>query len=136
MSTNVNFVKTTLHFGSIKSTGCHYFQMFFEKIKGLMPIFCQKIIYALKTHFSYVSYFVKKTSILTKTHCSHIIFSNFEWKNSCFHTHIKSNNFNSVKTTLYYRPKKSIGCPLFLIFEGKITALMPYFETFILNKLL
>ena len=60
-------------------------------------------------------YFVKKTSILTKNIVLTLFFQIFAWKTSCFHTHIKSKNFNSVKTKLYYGPKKSIGCSLFLI---------------------
>ena len=36
-------------------------------------------------------------------------------------------NVNSVKTTLYYGPTKSIGCPFFPICHEKITALMPIF---------
>ena len=34
---------------------------------------------------------------------------------------------DSVKTTLYYELKKSIGCPFFQIFHEKLTALMPLF---------
>ena len=63
-----------LYFGSIKSIGCHYFQMFFEKIKGFMPIFCQKIIYFLKTHFSYVHILSKKRPFSQKTLFSHYFF--------------------------------------------------------------
>ena len=36
-------------------------------------------------------------------------------------------NVNSVNTTQYYGPKKSIGCPFFPIFHWKITALIPIF---------
>ena len=36
------------------------------------------------------------------------------------------NNVNSVKTTLYYGPKKSIGCPFFFQFFTK-KSLLPYF---------
>ena len=36
-------------------------------------------------------------------------------------------NVNSVKTTLYYGPKKSTGCPFFPILHEKINALMPIF---------
>ena len=36
-------------------------------------------------------------------------------------------NVNSIKTTLYYGPKKSIGCPFFPIFYEKIIFLMPIF---------
>ena len=40
---------------------------------------------------------------------------------------IGKKNVNSVKTTLYYGPKKSIGCPFFPISHEKITALMSIF---------
>ena len=119
-SKNVNFVKITLHFGSIKSTKYHYSQMFFKKIKGLMPIFCQKIFYSLKTHFSYVHILSKKRPFSQKNIVLTLFFQIFAWKTSCFHTHIKSKNFNSVKTKLYYGPKKSIGCSLFLILTVKL----------------
>ena len=33
----------------------------------------------------------------------------------------------SAKTLLYYRPKESTGCPFFLIFHGKVYALMAIF---------
>ena len=36
-------------------------------------------------------------------------------------------NVNFVKTTLYYGPKKSKGCPFFPIFHDKISTLMPIF---------
>ena len=36
-------------------------------------------------------------------------------------------NVNSAKTTLYYGPTKSIGCPFFPIFHEKIPALMTIF---------
>ena len=72
-------------------------------------------------------YFVKKKSILSKTQCSHVIFFNFLWKIPYCHAHIWSKNVNSVKTTLYYGPTKSIGCPFFPIFHEKIPALMTIF---------
>ena len=101
--------------GSLKSTKYHYSQMFFEKIKGLMPIFCQTNYLFSKNTLFLCPYFVKKTSILTKNIVLTLFFQIFAWKTSCFHTHIKSKNFNCVKTKLYYGPKKSIGCSLFLI---------------------
>ena len=46
-------VKTTLYYGPKRSIGCPFFPIFHENINTFMPIFCQK------------------TSILSKTHCSH-----------------------------------------------------------------
>ena len=50
---------------------------------------------------------VKKTSILSETRCSHVLFFNFFMKNSCYRAHDWSKNVNFVKTTLYFGPKKS-----------------------------
>ena len=55
------------------------------------------------------------------------LFFYFLWKIPYCHAHIWSKNVNSVKTTLYYGPTKSIGCPFFPICHEKITALMPIF---------
>ena len=57
--------------------------------------------------------FDKKTFILLKTPCSHVICFNFSWKTQSCHAHIWSKNVNFVQTILYYGPKKSIGCLLF-----------------------
>ena len=68
-------------------------------------------------------YFIKNLHSHKKTLFSAILtlfFQIFACKTSCFHTHIKSKNFNSVKTKLYYGPKKSIGCSLFMILTGKL----------------
>ena len=79
-----------------------------------MSIFCQKNIHSHK-----------------KTLFSHYFLKFLHEKPPAFTPTL------SLKTSImsklnYYGPKKSIGCPLFLIFNGKITALMLYFETFIL----
>ena len=80
-----------------------------------------KIIYSLKTHFSFVHVLSKNANFSQKNILtnSHMIFQIFACKTSCFHTHIKSNNFNSVKTKLYYGSKKSIRCLFFPIFHEK-----------------
>ena len=59
-------------------------------------------------------YFFKITATLSNTLCSHIIFVNFFIKNPCSHSNIWSKNVNYVKTKLYYRTKKSRGCPFCL----------------------
>ena len=96
-----------------------FFPIFHEKMTFLMPIFYQKNVYSLKHTMLSSPHFVKKTSILSKTQCSHVIFFKFFMKNPQFHAHIWPNNFNSVKTTLYFGPKKIIGCPSFLVFTEK-----------------
>ena len=82
-----------------------------------------KNVQSLKTTLFPWPYFVKKTSILSKTRCSHV-FLKFFMKNpllSC-----PSKNVISVKTTLYYEPKRRQKA-LFPIFHEKIIALMPIF---------
>ena len=100
---NVNFVKTTLNYGPKKSKGCPFFPIFHEKISTLMPIFCQKNAHSKKITLLSYPYFVKKTSIISKTQSSHVIFFNFFMKNpwmSC--PYLVQKNINSVKPTLHY----------------------------------
>ena len=63
-----------------------------------------------------------------KTLCSHVLFFHFfhEKLPAVMHM-IGQKTVNSVKTTLNYGPKKSIGCPFFPISHEKITALMSIF---------
>ena len=69
-----------------------------------------KNVHSLKNTLFSCPYFVKKTSILTKTHCSHIIFfSIFHEKPPIVMPQFGQKNGNSDKTTLFYGRKKSIG---------------------------
>ena len=81
----------------------------FLKKTALMPIFCRKNVHSFRNNVLLCQFF-----------------QNFHQKPllSCPYL-IK--NVNSIKTTLYYEPKKSIGCPFFPISHGKIIALMPIF---------
>ena len=63
-------------------------------------------------------HFDKKTSILSKTQCSHVIYFKFFMKNPPCHSHISPKNVNSAKTTLYFGPKK-IRMPLFSYLSRK-----------------
>ena len=54
-------------------------------------------------------------------------FQNFHEKLTAVMHLIGQKNVNSVKTTLYYGSKKSIGCPFFPISHEKIIALMSIF---------
>ena len=77
-----------------------------------------------KEHTVFKFMFYEKTSVLSKTMCSHVIFFQvFYEKSPCCHAHIWSKNVKSVKITLFWE-KKTIGCPSFLIFHGKIIALI------------
>ena len=67
-----------------------------------MPIFCQNNVHSL-----------------TNTVLSCIFFQIFHEKPPAVMHIFGQNNVNSVKTTLYYGPKKSIGCPFFSNFSRK-----------------
>ena len=77
---NVNSVKTTLYYGPKKSIGCPFFPISHEKNTAFMSIFCQKRSFSKIKQLSCL-YFVKKTSTLLKTKCSHVIFFIFLHKN-------------------------------------------------------
>ena len=113
---NFNSVKTTLW--AKKVYRISFFRIFHEKINSLKPIFCKKCPFSKKTLLS-CPYFVKKKSIISKTLCSNVIFSNFPWKIPCYYAHTWVKNVHSVKITLYYARKRSIGCPFFPIFHKK-----------------
>ena len=75
---------------------------FSKKHAALMPIFCQKNVHSLKKRYS------------------HLIFFNFFYEKpllSC--TYLIKIIVNSVNTTLYHGPKKSIRCSFFPIFHKK-----------------
>ena len=88
-----------------------FFPIFHEKITTLMSIFCQKNL--LKNTLFSCPYFVKKTSILSKTQCSHVILFKFFMKNpilSCPYL-LKKRQFCHKYTIVW--DKKSIGFPFF-----------------------
>ena len=114
---NVNSVKTTVYYGPKMSIACPFFPIFHEKNTrshshifvekrlfsenhtALMPIFCRKSVHLLKNtvlpcHLLQIFH--------EKTHASTPIFD--------------QTSLNSVKTTLYYGLKKSIGYPFFWFF--------------------
>ena len=124
---NVNFVKTTINYGPKKSKGYPFVSYFHEKISTLMPIFCQKNAHSKKITLVSCPYFVKKTSIISKTRCSHVIFFNFFMKNPCCHTHIWSKKHQFCQNYTILWDKKVNRIPVLLIFHQKVTALMPDF---------
>ena len=60
-----------------------------------------KNVHSLKNTLLSSLYFVKKTSILSKTLCSYVIFSKFSWKTPCCQDHIWSKNVNSPGLLVY-----------------------------------
>ena len=103
----------------VNSNDALFFPIFHEKITTLMPTFCQKNVHSLKNTLFSCPYFVKKTSILSKTPSSQVFFFIFHVKPNAVMPIFGENNVNSVTTTLDYGPKKSIGCPFFLHFSRK-----------------
>ena len=118
-SKNVNSVKTTLFYGHKSQKDALFVPLFHEKITALMLIFYQKYVYSLKTHCSYTDISQKNVHSLKNTVLSCVFFFKFFIKNSCCRAHDWSKNVNSVKTTLYSWPKKSIWCPFFLYLTKK-----------------
>ena len=86
-----------------KSCRNAFFSIFVWKITALMPIFCQKNVHSLKN--TLFSFHEKPPAVKPNGQKSH----------------------KSVKTTLYYGPKKSKGYPFFPIFHEKMTARMTIF---------
>ena len=73
-------------------------------------------------------YFVKKTSRSLKNTVLLSLFLKFFMNNPLLWSSYWVKNVNSLKITLYFWSKKSIGCPSFSIFrQKKITAVVPIF---------
>ena len=99
-----------------------FFLLFMKNINSHAH-FSQKNVHFQKNTTLPCQYFFKRTSTLSKTQCSHVIFINFI-KNPSFHANMWSKNVNYVKTKLYYREKKSRGCTCADL-SWNILALMP-----------
>jgi len=72
-SKNVNSVKTTLYSGPKKSIWCPFSYFSQKKLLLLCPCFVKKCSFSKKKWLSSPR-FVKKTSTLLKTQCSHVFF--------------------------------------------------------------
>ena len=92
-----------------------------------MPIFYQKNVYSLKNTLLSYPYQSKKRPFSQKQSALMCFFFKIFMKNSCCRAHDWSKNVNSVKTTLYFGSKESIGCPFFLFLTKKLLLLCPYF---------
>ena len=126
---NINFVKTMLYYWPKKSIRCPFFPIFNDKITTLMPIFCQKNIKSLKNMLFSCPCFINQTSILSKRRCFLVIFFKFFIKNPFLSgPYLVKKNVNSVKTTLYYRPKRSIEHLIWSEFSRKITLIHIFYQ--------
>ena len=77
---HVNSVETILYYGPKKSTGCPFSSIFHEKITTFMRISVKKRTFSKENTLA-CPYFVRKTSILSKTLCSHVKFFKIFMKN-------------------------------------------------------
>ena len=108
----------------------------------------QKDVHSLKNTLLSCPYFVEKTSILSKTLYSHIIFLTFKWKIPCCHAHIWSKNHRFCQNYIilwvkkgnrmlffsrFFREKSPLPCPYFVkktsILEKNALLSSPYFIT-------
>ena len=91
-----------------------------------MPIFYLGNVHSQQNALLSSPYLIKKCPVSQK-HCSDAIFSNLVFKSPAVKPIFCQKNVNSVKTTLYYGPKKSMRCYFCSDISAKISALMPIF---------
>ena len=113
-----------------------------------MPIFGQKMSILLKLHIKNppfskniqlsCPYFVKNMSILHKHIALMSFFWNFLWKPLLSRPQFVKKRQFCQDYTIYYGPKKSIGCPFFQFHEKKMLSCPCFIEKrpFSKNKLL
>ena len=83
--------------------------------------------HSLKNKLLSCPYFVKKTSILSKTQSSHVMFFKFFMKKPRCHAHMWSKDVNSVKTTNIMGQKSQQDALFFRFFTRKSMLSCPYF---------
>ena len=119
-----SILSTLNYISSKKLIRCSFFAIFHEKL--LLPcLFCQKNLQSPKnTMFSYL-YLIKKSSILWKTQCSHVIFSIFFFKNQMLlcPNLVKKRQFCQNYKILW--AKKVYRMPFLSDFHERWNALMP-----------
>ena len=118
-------VKTTSDYGPKKSIGCH-FSDFSQEITAVIPIFCQSNVHSKNKLLSY-PYIIKKRQFFQKHGALTSLFLFFMKNPQLSYPYLVKKKVNSVRTTTYYGPKKSIGCHFSPIFHEKIARLMPIF---------
>ena len=114
------------YFGPEKTIGCPSFLIFHGKIIALIStahIFSKNRPFS-KNHLFLCPYYVKKTSILTKTNCSHIIFIKIFIKNS-LRSYLYLVKKTSILSKLHIMTKKVNRMSFFSDISRKKCALMP-----------
>ena len=92
-----------------------------------MPMFCQKNVYSIKnTMLSCRHISSKKRSFSKSTALMYFLLFFYE-KTPALMSIFSHRNVISVKSTLYYGAKKSIGYPFFRFFTKKILLSCPHF---------
>ena len=115
------------YFGPEKTIGCPSFLIFHGKIIALIStahIFSKNRPFS-KNHLFLCPYYVKKTSILTKTNCSHIIFIKIFIKNS-LRSYLYLVKKTSILSKLHIMTKKVNRMSFFRIFHEKNLLKCPY----------
>ena len=107
---------------------------FFKFVMKNFLLWCTWLVKKCKFCQNYTLLWAKKVNRMPffsdfsrKNYCSYVNFFKIFIKNPLLSCPYLIKNVNSIKTTLYYEPKKSIGCPFFPISHGKTIALMPIF---------
>ena len=129
------FCQTYTILWAIKVNKIPFFRFFHEKINALMHIFCKKGPFS-KKHAALMSIFCQKTSILSETLCSHVIFFNFLMKNPLLPCpyFIKKNQF-CQNNIVWIMGQKSQWDAFFLPFFMKKSLLScPYFVNITLRS--
>ena len=124
---NVNSVKFT-HYDHKSEEDVLFSDISRKKNCSNAHIFSKKKnVHSLKKHCFHAHILSKKCPFFQK-HCALMsIFFKIFIKNPLLSCPYLIKNVNSIKTTLYYEPKKSIWCPFFPISHGKIIPFMPIF---------
>ena len=124
---NVNSAKTRLYFGPKKSKGCLFFRFFTKNKLFSCPYIAKNNVHSLKTRCFHAHIFQKYVHYLKNTVLSCHFFQFFQENPPSVMPIFVPKNVNSVKITLYYGLKTSIGYSFFPIFQEKITVFIPYF---------
>ena len=102
---NVNSVKTKLYYAPKKSIRCPFFQCLTKKSLLSCPYLVKKTKNFWKTRCSHAHVLSKIRPFSQKYSAPMSFFSNFHGKSLPVMPIFGQKNVNSVKTTLYYRPK-------------------------------
>ena len=97
-----------------------------EKITASMPIFCKKNVHS-RINISHDHILSKKRRSSQKHGASFHLHQIFHEKTHAVMPILCQKSLNSVKTTLYYKLKKSIGYPFYRFFTKSSMLSCPYF---------